>query len=59
MRKKILSIVMLLMLLITNAGTPIAYSIDYDEVKNDIGDFNEENPVDNWDLTGGGTPLMI
>ncbi|MBO4516544.1 hypothetical protein J5751_03840 [bacterium] len=47
MRKKILSIVMLLMLLITNAGTPIAYSIDYDEVKNDIGDFNEENPVDN------------
>ena len=48
---------MLFMLLITNAGTPIAYSIDYDEVKNDIGDFNEENPVDNWDLTGGGDSL--
>ena len=54
MRKKTLSIVMLLMLLISNAGTPIAYSIDLDDILDDVEKVVSETSGEDWDFTGGG-----
>lgn len=60
MRKKVLSIVMLLVLLVNNTWVQIAYSIVLDELINNTENTDiqkncdTETLIDNWDFTGGG-----
>ena len=64
MRKKVLSIVMLLVLLVNNTWVQIAYSIVLDELINNTENTDiqkncdTETLIDNWDFTGGGGTLL-